>query len=205
MGISRKKAEGAFKNIGKKALKLGAVAVEGALASYGVNPAISAPIVGTLEHLGEKAIDSGKIHMKDVAHSTAQTVGKIAKEQALGYLDEKMKDLPPQYRDIAEGALRDLELTQGVDPHMIGAGANVYGSLAYRKAMKRINGGAIRRPMVGGAVGDMTLSPFQGYSSPAMHPFVPHKNELQGYNPIKGGGSIYPAGYRRGGSFYPSG
>jgi hypothetical protein len=102
-------------------------------------------------------------------------------------------------------ALDKVEQREGMDPHMFGAGASVYSSLPYRTAMKRINGGAMRRPMVGGAIGDMTLSPYQSYASPAMHPFVPHSNELQGFNPIKGGGSIYPAGYRRGGSFYPSG
>jgi hypothetical protein len=210
LGISKRKAVNTFKHMGKNALKLGATAVGDALNKYGVPANVSAPLLGSIEHIGEKAIDKGTVKsLKSAGHQSMKEIKKVAKTQALGYLDKQLDKLPPEIREVAENALDKVELREGVemDPHMIGAGANVYASLPYRLAMKRISGGAIKRPMVEGSVGEMTLSPYLSYSSPAMHPFVPHRNELQGYNPIKGvkGGSIYPAGYRRGNGFVPAG
>jgi hypothetical protein len=207
LGISKRKAVNTFKHMGKNALKLGSTAVEKALATYGVPEAVSAPLLGTLEEIGEKAIDKGTTKsLKKAGHQSIKEIKKAAKTQALGALDKQLDKLPPEIREVAENALDQVEMKAGVDlnPQMFGAGASVYSSLPYRAAMKRINGGALRKPMIGGTVGDMTLSPYISYDSPANHPFVPHKNDLQGYNPIKGG-SIYPAGFRMGGSFLPSG
>jgi hypothetical protein len=209
LGVSKRKTINTFKKMGRNALKLGAEAVTESLNAAGVNPNITGPLIGSLEHIGEEAINKGSVKgFKQAGHKSVAEIKKVAKEQALGYLDKKLDSLPPEIRDIAESALDRVEMKEGVSVHpeseIMGTGANVYGSLPYRTAMKRIKGGAIKNPMVNGATGEMTLSPYQSYHSPAMHPFIPHTNELQGYNPIKGG-SIYPAGYKRGGSFVPSG
>jgi hypothetical protein len=49
-----------------------------------------------------------------------------------------------------------------------------------------------------------TGSPFQRMYSPAMSPFIAGSPQLTGFRDSKMGGSIYAAGYRRGGSFLPA-
>jgi hypothetical protein len=85
---------------------------------------------------------------------------------------------------------------------MIGAGVTAYSTLPYKIAMRHImRGGSLRkektlRPTyIPSELDESTLSPYLSLSAPAMHPFVPMKNDLQGFNPIKTGRGFLPAGY----------
>lgn len=71
-----------------------------------------------------------------------------------------------------------------------GMGANVYGSPMYMKTMKHIKSGGNL----------MTLSPYLSINNPAMTPYI-GENQHQGYNPIKKGKGMYPAGMRVGRGF----
>ena len=126
--------------------------------------------------------------------------------------------------------------------HRVGKGASAYTSLPYHEVMtqsKVVSGGALKKKVMendpyGGSGGsgrpivpepsapmDATIqlgSPYARINSPAMSPFIPTHNQLQGYAPLnkhnKIGGSFAPSGtglthhrhhHKHGGSPYPAG
>lgn len=103
VGIKKRDAVNTFKSMGKEALKMGSEAVKMGLATAGVPPQVSGPIIDKLEKKGERAIQKG--NTKQFKSVNPKNVKKFARDNALQVLDDELDKLDPSYRMAAEAAL----------------------------------------------------------------------------------------------------
>jgi hypothetical protein len=190
VGIKKRAVINTAKAVGTTALKIGAEAVKTGLMAYGAPPEMMG-IVDSMEQVGERAIQKGTVKgLKTAGRESLQ----IAKEEALNVLDKQLDNFPPEYRDIAEGALDTYQMEVKKQPRrQANPYASIYGSGMYSKTMRHMRGGAL----------GLNLSNIAPIDSASMNPYKEENNEYMGYNPIKGG--RLPMQMMMGGSFLPAG
>ena len=230
IGISKKSVIDGIKNVGKKAIRVGATALGTAIGAYAGNPMLGATLGDALGRAGETGLDSMKPSKHGVSFDRGEAVSSLkrdmktlAKDKLTELVDSKV---PPELRGVAHqvlagerldtiakqelekrvGQARDYAQREarryvegnGVRPRgrprkLVGTGAT--DSSAYKKALSANFSGlqltsadsANRpvssfdvNPLVRPSSDEMTLSPYQASSAPAMNPFIPTLYTQQG-------------------------
>ena len=98
------------KQMGKEAVKVGAMAVGEAVGAYTGNPVAGAMLGASLEKAGSKMVDSiqpskGKLGIKFDPKSGISALKDDAKMYAIEAVDREIDKLPPEYRGVAQDAL----------------------------------------------------------------------------------------------------
>jgi hypothetical protein len=223
VGISKKMAKSGAKSLLKEAAKHGGEA----LTAYTGNPAAGIAFEKIATKAGEKAIDSSSIK------KTVQSLGPDAKMLAIELVDDYVDEhLSGAEKQIVEKALagkypnaKELIYDYGnskLEELNSGNAFVGYGMVRKTRMGLRTGGQIYKKAVmpkcddcmmrVGGMVleperprGDMiqTGGPLASSYSASNTPFLASSPLLTA--PIKSGNSIYPSGYRSGGSFMPSG
>lgn len=191
IGIKKKDAIGKMKEAGKKAVRYGATAVGTALGTAVGNPIAGAMLGEALGRAGEMGIDSVEPTRKGIRIRKNDSISNLKKDMgqvAEVALEKVIKDeVPAEYQDVAVNALQQKKKRLGLGVKVTRGKGVASMSSAYKKAMKANYDGLVlsevdgnapisqfsTNPMVKPAGDEMTLSPHQNITSPAMNPFIP--------------------------------
>jgi len=133
IGISKKSAIDGIKNVGKKAVRLGATALGTAIGAYAGNPMAGAMIGDALGRAGEVGLDSMKPSKHGVRFDKGEAVSSLKKDMrtlAKDKLEELVDErVPPEYRGIAHQVLAGERLDTIAEQEMekrMGSAMNKY-------------------------------------------------------------------------------
>lgn len=183
MGIKKRDAVQGLKVLGKAGLRAAATAASAALIAQGVPPEVASPIMGRLVKVGDNAIEKGtQKHLKrKVPRQLLTIAGDVAKEQAMKMATDALMDAsePNQSRD------QEMDYYSGM---MGGRRGDGFGRMHMKKQV----------------ITD--FSPIEAMNSPAMHPLLIERNQIQGVNHLKKRSLLDEmAGKKRGSGLYPPG
>ncbi len=144
IGISKKSAIKGIKDVGKKAVRLGATALGTAIGAYAGNPMAGAMIGDALGRAGEVGLDSMQPSKHGVRFDRGEAVSslkkdmtKLAKDKLEELVDERV---PPEYRGIAHQVLAGERLDKIAQQEM----EKRMGETAHQMS-KRITGDGVRQ------------------------------------------------------------
>jgi len=218
-GISKKSAIKGIKDVGKQVVKTGASAIGEAIGAYTGDPVAGAMIGDSLSRAGVAGLDSIQPSKHGIKFDKGEPIKSLKKDMvALGKAQlEKMVEekIPAEYIPMINEMVPVASMGNGMKrgrgrPRKNVMGAGVAQSKAYRSAMKANYSGLevhdvaednkpvssySVNPVVKPSSDEMTLSPYQSVTAPAMNPFIPTRyTQMGGTQSGYGGKGLYGGG-----------